>query len=927
MIYRFDDCELDTDLYTFHKGGMSSALESKVFDILLFLIEHRGHVVSKQELLAHLWPNQYISEATLNHAIMAARKAIGDDGRQQRTIRTVRGRGYLFVPVIEVVNRPLPDGLPAVGDVAPVPVGEQPEDAGVGWRERSVTGERKSVTVLSCALGHVGALMEEVGPDVVHQHLQRFLALAEIAVNRYGGTITHFFDDGFRALFGAPVTYEDHARRGVLAALMLYQHAAAGETVEGRESVPDLGLRLGLHTGLVLMGSVGKPSQMTWTAIRGTTDLAICCQEHATPGTILVTEAVRRRVQEVVLLEPWESVARPKSGEPLDVYRVVARRPRRVPLGQVEDANVIPFVDRELELATLHALLRQAEEGRGQVVGVVGEPGIGKSRLLREFCRQLDKERVIYLEGHCLSYGSHTPYFVVIEMLRQEWGIVEGEPPEAIIANVRAGLRQADIDLDERATCLLHLLGVPDTQGLLGQWTPEMIKVQTFSILQQLCFQPNRHLPLLLAVEDLHWVDTTSEALLASLVEQLAGNSVLLLTTYRPGYHPVWMDKSYATQLALSRLTSDDSRCLVSSILDSMNHPELGTDTIVAKADGNPFFLEELTQAFVEQAPTAAPIAVPDTIQTVLAARIDRLAPTEKQLLQTAAVVGRDVPFDLLRALVDLPEDVLRQTLMTLQTAEFLHVKRDTLAQVYSFKHILTQEVAYASLLASTRRELHEQIAHILERDLPQIEMVQPELLAYHYTAAGLYEAAVLAWHRAGQQAMERSAYIDAIAHFNNGLDVLAASLETPTRIQHELALHMALGSALIPLALLADVYCRMGLVDEGLRVIDEALTVRAKTGERFYEAALSRLKGELLLRGPSPDETRARAHFDQALATARQQEARVLELRAAVSLCRFLRCQGDKEPIYDLLYPLTSSFTEGLDSPDLWEARALLEM
>ena len=409
MIYRFHDCEIDTDLYILRKSGRLLQLEPKVFDMLHYLVQHRERVVTKQELLARLWPNQHISEATLSHALMNARKATGDSGQHQRVIQTIRARGYRFVAELEEIH-PSSSATPQPSQPTVTPIEDTPPDiTGSVLPERSTTGERKSVTILSCALSDIASLMEAHSPDGVHQLLQRFFVLAETAIQHYGGTITHFLDDGFRALFGAPVAYEDHARRAVLAALALHQDMATENALSGTWGDIDLGVRMGLHTGLVLVGSIGDQMHLTPTAIDGTLERATLCQQHAAPGAILVTGMTRRLVQEVVRLESWETLPGPQSGDNMEVYRIVARRRRRIPLGQVVELPSVPFVGRKRELDILHALLSQAEEGQGQVVGIVGEPGMGKSCLLREFCQQLDKDRLLYLEGQCLSYVRTRP--------------------------------------------------------------------------------------------------------------------------------------------------------------------------------------------------------------------------------------------------------------------------------------------------------------------------------------------------------------------------------------------------------------------------------------------------------------------------------------------------------------------------------------
>ncbi len=800
MIYGFEQYELDTLLYEFRKAGVPVRLEPKVFDVLVYLIERRERVVMKEELFSTLWPNQNITEATLNHAVMSARKATGDSGRSQRVIQTLRGRGYRFVASLSTVGEDensVSDGSAAESD-PPANLGEgrhrpviPSRPAPIGITGSGAAGERKPVTVFSCAITNIDHLMVELGADTVHVLLQHFFASVETELHRYNGTITHFLNGELLALFGAPVAHEDHAWRAVLGALGVQEGIADWGLEVGLAPASAFSVRMGLHTGRVLVGSVGHDLRLTSTGIDGATEVAIHCQQQARVGEIVVSETTSRLVRSLVRLEAYETDQETPDRLAVAMYRIVGRERRRSELGQREELVLTRYVGRDRELETLQALLDQVQEGYGHVVGIVGDPGMGKSRLLYEFYQCLDPEQVTYIEGHCLSYGSTTPYLAVLDVLRQVWGLSESDPPEVIIANVRAGFERAGVSSDEGTTYLLYLLGVHDDQGALAHLSPDAIKARTFATLRQLCFDGSQQQPLILAIEDLHWVDATTQEFLSSLVEYLPGTSILLLTTYRPGYRPPWFDKSYMTQMALMQLTSGDSLQVVQSVLHQANSEHLPTQEIVDKAAGNPFFLEELAQAVVEHRESPTTLSVPDTIQALLTARIDRLSEAEKQLLQTAAVVGKDVPFSLLQAIVNLPEEALTERLLALQTAEFLHEKRDSNERVYTFKHALTQEVAYQTLIALTRSQLHERIARVLESDLRDTVAHQPEWLAYHYTQAGLFPEAVVWWQRAGEHALSQSAYVESLAHTTEGLALIDRLPKGPERLHQALNLQL----------------------------------------------------------------------------------------------------------------------------------------
>jgi predicted ATPase len=459
-----------------------------------------------------------------------------------------------------------------------------------------------------------------------------------------------------------------------------------------------------------------------------------------------------------------------------------------------------PFVGREREMATLHALLAQVEEGHGQVVGVVGEPGLGKSRLVYEFRHSLGSRQLIYRAGRCFSYGSTMPYLPVLDLLRHHCSITDTDGPEDITTKIHRSLQEVDMEPEVWAPVLLHLLGLEEGTNPLGTLSPEVRKARILTALTQLCLHGSRQLPLILEIEDLHWIDASSDECLAALVERMAGAPLLMLATYRPGYRPVWIDRSYVTQVALQPLTSQDSLRVVQAVLPTVAPSAPLVPQLLAKADGNPFFLEELARTVVEQGADAPSSTVPDTVQAVLLARIDRLPAPAKRLLQTAAVIGKDVSLPLLQAVTEVSEEALRQELSHLQAAEFLYETYTPTAPAYTFKHILTQEVASQSLVRRARQQYHERIAEVLEERFPEIVEMQPELLAQHYTEADRYAQALPYWQRAGQRAAERSANVEAISHFTKGLEVLQTLLDTPERIQQELELQLALGPLLLML-------------------------------------------------------------------------------------------------------------------------------
>jgi predicted ATPase len=431
-------------------------------------------------------------------------------------------------------------------------------------------------------------------------------------------------------------------------------------------------------------------------------------------------------------------------------------------------------------METLLALLAQTEAGRGQVVGIVGEAGMGKSRLVTEFCHSLEVRRLAVLLGRCRSYGGTTPYLPVLELLRHFCGLTETDSPEVSIAKVHHQLQAVGLAPEGWAPVLFHFLGLQEEATPLTALSPEARKARIVTLLTQLWLQASRQQPLLLVLEDLHWSDPSSEEWLSALVERMVGAPLLVLGTYRPGYRPGWLDKSYVTQVTLAPLPDAASRRIVLEVLPPAAQMAPLVLRLLATAEGNPFFLEELARTVVEQGAEAAVSSVPETIQAVLLARLDRLPATAKSLLQAAAVIGKDVAVPLLQSITERPEESLQQDLAHLQAAEFLYETSLVPEPRYTFKHVLTQEVTYQSLLRRTCQQYHARIAQVLETQFPTVALAQPELLAQHYTKAGLSEKAIPYWQRAGQQASNRSAHLEAISHFTTGIELLKTLPETP---------------------------------------------------------------------------------------------------------------------------------------------------
>jgi class 3 adenylate cyclase/tetratricopeptide (TPR) repeat protein len=647
----------------------------------------------------------------------------------------------------------------------------------------ALEGERKQVTVLFCDITNSTALAERIGAEAMHTLLNKFFELALGELHRYECTINQFAGDGFMAL--APVTHEDHARRAVLAALGI-QHAVRERKDALGPGGGELAVRIGINTGPVVVGTIGDNLRMDYTAIGDTTNLAARLQQHAEPGTILISEATFGLVRDDIRAERLDPMTVKGKTKPIVSHKVLAAIPRRSPLRGLGERALSTFVGRDRDVAQLVDLLAEVEEGRGHVVGIVGEPGAGKSRLLYEFRQALAERKLTYLEGRCLSYGGSIPYVPILDIVRQNLGVVETDSAELMAAKVRSGIKEIGLDPDEWGPVLLLFLGVKEGTERLAALTPETIKARTFEMLRQLSLAGSKRRTLILTAEDLHWVDKISEEYLASLVESLSGAPILLLTTYRPGYRPPWIEKSFATQLSLRPLSSQDSLRVVHSVVDPQSLTEALARVIVEKAEGNPLFLEELARTVGDQADGSATLAIPDTVQGVLQARIDRLADAPKRLLQTASVIGREVPLKLLRAVWETPGS-LDVHLLELKRQEFLYERAGE--QTYVFKHALTQDVAYESLLSPTKQALNESIARSLESMHQDRLEEHYERLAHHYSLTTNNEKALRYLELANQKATKANAMQEAVTYFERAMAILDALPVTEASRQRRISL------------------------------------------------------------------------------------------------------------------------------------------
>jgi len=608
------------------------------------------------------------------------------------------------------------------------------------------------------------------------------------------------------ALFGAPVAHEDHAVRACYAGLAMQAAMRRYAEEVRRTQGLEVQLRVGLNSGDVVVRTIGNDLHMDYSAVGQTTHLAARMEQLATPGTIRLTAITLRLVEGLVQVQALGPFPVKGLPEPVEVFELVGVSTIRQRLQATAGRGLTRFVGRHPELATLQQTLAHAGTGHGQIVAIVGEAGVGKSRLVYEFVHAHHSQDWRVLESASVSYGKATPYFPVIDLLRRYCAVEDRDDTRTVRAKVTGQVLTLDAALQDTIPALLALLEALPDESPFRTLDPPQRRQRTLEALKRVLLRESQVQPLLLVFEDLHWIDTETQALLDSLVESLPTARVLLLVNYRPEYQHMWGSKTYYSQLRLDPLAPDSAEALLQALLGDDASLTPLTPVLIARTEGNPFFLEESVCTLVEtgvlggargayRLTQALPsIQVPATVQALLAARIDRLPPEAKNLLQAAAVIGKDVPAALLQATAESPWEAVQRSLAHLQAAEFLYETHLFPALAYTFKHALTQEVAYNAVLLERRRGLHERTAQAIEGFFAERLTEHYPALAHHYSRSGNTTKAVDYLHRAGHQAVERSAYAEAVSHLTAALDLLTTLPETRERCQQELGVQMTLG-------------------------------------------------------------------------------------------------------------------------------------
>jgi class 3 adenylate cyclase/tetratricopeptide (TPR) repeat protein len=682
----------------------------------------------------------------------------------------------------------------------------------------ALEGERKHVTVLFADVTGSMDLAEQVDPETWHGIMDRFFAILADGVHRFEGTINQFTGDGIMALFGAPIAHEDHAQRGCYAALHLSaevrQYAEELKRTQGLR----FSVRMGLNSGEVVVGKIGDDLRMDYTAQGHTVGLAARMEQLADPGTVYLTEHTAALVAGFFRLRDLGPFTVKGVREPLHVWELQGVGPLRTRLEVSRARGFSRFVGRDAEMAALEAALSRVAAGHGQGIGVVADPGVGKSRLYYEFAQRCRARGSLVYEAHCVAHGQMIPFLPVLEVLRGFFGITEQDGDEEARRKVAGTLLLLDTELTEALPLLLDFLGIPDSQRPAPHIDPEARQRQLVTVAKRLMQAGSRRDPVLLLVEDLHWIDGGSEGFLRALVETLPETRTLFMVNFRPEYDAAWLRQPFCEQLALLPLGAEAITELLTDLLGT--HPSVAglADRIRERTGGNPFFIEEVVQSLVESGAMAGvrgayrlvrpveEVPIPATVQAVLAARIDRLAESEKLVLQTAAVIGREVSEPVLRRVVETPADVagsrqalplqgdggLAGALRALVEAGFLYEEALYPEAIYTFRHPLTQEVASRSQLAVRRARVHAVVAAVVAALYPDKLDERAALLAHHWEGAGeTLEAA--RWSRRAAEWVRVSNLAEARRHWQKVRGLLTLLPESPetTSLALDAAVHL----------------------------------------------------------------------------------------------------------------------------------------
>ena len=642
-----------------------------------------------------------------------------------------------------------------------------------------IEGERKQVTVMFCDMEGFTSLSEGLGPEEAYDVVDQIYELLIHKVHDYEGTVNEMTGDGIVALFGAPIALEDAPQRAIRSAMAIHREMArfSDKFKQEREYLQPLRMRVGIHTGPVVVGTVGNNLRVEFKAVGDTVNLASRMEGLAEPGTTYVSKDTFKLTEGFFRFEALGEKEVKGKKEPLSVYRVISPSTRRTRFDVSAERGLTRFVGRDREIELLLDAFERAKEGRGQAISIMSEAGVGKSRLLYEFRKAVANEDVSFLEGKCLSYSRGVAYHPVIDILKANFDVLEGDGDAEIREKVKKGLKILGLDETLTLPYFLELLSVKDSGIDKTPMSPEAIKNRIMEALKQIVLKGSEIRPLILAYEDLHWADKTSEDVLKYVLESIPGARVLMLFTYRPEFVHTWGGKSFHSQLTLNRLSNRESLIMTSHLLGTEDIESDLKEIILEKTEGIPFFIEEFMKSLKELkiierknsryylAKDIQNVSIPSTIQDVIMARVDSLPEGAKEVLQTGSVIEREFDYELIKRVTGFPEQKLLSHLSVLKDSELIYERGIFPQSAYIFKHALTQEVVYDSILTKRKKIYHEEIARAMEELYKENIDEKYELLSEHYIRSENYVKGAEYSRLVRKKALKTGTVIDGIAY------------------------------------------------------------------------------------------------------------------------------------------------------------------
>ncbi|MGZ3580283.1 MAG: adenylate/guanylate cyclase domain-containing protein [Syntrophales bacterium] len=671
-----------------------------------------------------------------------------------------------------------------------------------------IEGERKQVTVMFCDMKGFTPLADKLGPEEVYDMMDQVYEILIHKVHDYEGTVNEMTGDGVMALFGAPIALEDAPQRAIRSAMAIHREMTRfNEKVrQGKGDIPALKMRVGIHTGPVVVGTLGNDLRVEFKAVGDTVNLASRMESLAEPGTTYVSDDTFKLTEGLFRFEALgEKDIRGKE-KPLKVYQVIAHSSRRTRFDVSAERGLTPFVGRERELELLLDGFERSKEGRGQAISIISDAGIGKSRLLYEFRKAVTNEYVTFLEGRCLSYSRNVAYHPVVDVLKAKFEIQDNDTDEDIREKVIKSLQYIKVDESSTLPYLLELLSVKESGIDKIPMSPEARKDRTLEALKRIVLKGSERRPLIMAIEDLHWMDRSSEDALKEILESISAAKLFLIFTYRPEFIHTWGSRSYHSQVTLNKLSNRESLAMATHMLGTPNIDRELEDLILQKAEGIPFFLEEFIKSLkdlkvIERKDNAYQLSkdiqkltIPSTIQDVIMARVDNLPEGAREVLRTGSVIEREFSYDLIQRVTGLPEKELLSDLSILKDSELLFERGIYPDSACIFKHALTREVVYDSILTKKKKQLHEKIAQTMED-------IYKDDICYHYGVLADHCIASENYEKGAEYARLEAKRFQKAASFRDAIEYAKKSVQSWEKLPQTGAIQKEIIDARITLA------------------------------------------------------------------------------------------------------------------------------